>query len=364
MSGLSQQIEMNKLKEDSPIPANLYLKYPVNMLAKSMVDRIYQLKEKRISGIYDYQNKSKIFLAFSSGHLKSILSTGSILNAHQTRHGATFNDDLKIRADLEDELIGLKLGTPGHYDLSNRLRPKYAYLVMEDFPEYPKTHFNPNYGNIIVKIKDRVKERTTFTIGDSMEEGRRTLHTFKYNGRIEISAPKEKIAYWEAQIWGDLNLDDIEYVLVNCQGFPKISKNNVRDLIMAKLDIRFCEISSSLQTVTPGKKITASEISSSHFLENEDIEKPKITQTKISFKNNKINIDFHVSDNVGLNFCQAKILKDNSIFFDDEISIREPNIKKKICHFEATNIQYPMNVILYAKDWYGNQETSVTTLKK
>ena len=193
---------------------------------------------------YDFYNDSKIILAFQMKYFPLIKKNG-FLNQFQVNH--SINMDRKNRQKVEDELSGTKLKRyKSLKDPYNYLRPKYAYLTLDKESGYKATggiHINSNYGQIYAKFKDEVKDRSTFTGGDSLymigaKKG--SARSF----RATQSDTTDVYQYWEAQVWGELTLDDVDYVLVNCKsstGFiEKVSPEEIQEIKDAGVRVFEC----------------------------------------------------------------------------------------------------------------------------
>lgn len=142
------------------------------------------------------------------------------LNQHQTRTTGGF-DRLEERFEAEQGLAMARLP----YDLKGReLLPKYAFL---DAPDRGLGRFllPKRYGEVAVVFKTEVAERATWTYADTLDFSRRAgrfdrggaanpvlPHTFAYRRRA--GERLRCVNYCEAQIWGELRLDDVDYVMV------------------------------------------------------------------------------------------------------------------------------------------------------
>lgn len=356
----SQVPEIITLKKNARLPHSVFQNNSVNEVAESLVLRKHRLQEKNQGGKIDYSGRSQIYLSFNSAHTESIIKDGELLNAHQTSQGATFHDDLLLRAQLEDAMLGVRLDYSSE---AKRLRPKYAYLQPIGLTGYPLTTFNPNYGNIFAKVNDRLKVRSTFTIGDSMDEGKETLHTFYFKDPIKLKHETSKIAYWETQIWGDLKLVDIDFFLVNCPGFPKAAQSDVEKLFESGIKTYFCSLDQHRQNLAPAKAVTKEDLQGADFLNSPDKTVPIIRKV-VHQKNEKgLSIKIEASDNVGLNYCLIKAYHGEKLLLDDEISIRENAITSKTCQFHIASPRYPLELKIFVKDWYTNQATAKEMIK-
>lgn len=111
------------------------------------------------------------------------------------------------------------------YDLHGReLLPKYAFL---DAPDRGLGRFllPTRYGEVAVVFKKEVSQRATWTYADTLDHSRRAgrydrggdanpalAHTFSY--RRKPGDRQRCVNYCEAQIWGELNLGDVEYLMI------------------------------------------------------------------------------------------------------------------------------------------------------
>lgn len=182
------------------------------------------------------------------GAMLEIFGDGRIMNQHEHGEGARgMPRDVKSEASM--------LGLPVETTAAGL--PKYAYLG-------PDTDAVNMYGPIKLHLKDAVKDRATFTVGDSlmanalpskvreprwesaMSEAYRgddiattDWHEALLNGDLE---------YVEAQIYGDLTPDDIESVEIlddsywededPMTGMPLVSSVEQMDAVIAELNRR------------------------------------------------------------------------------------------------------------------------------
>jgi hypothetical protein len=163
-----------------------------------------------------------IFLRAPDGVLEKILDDGRIKSQFEVG-GSQGILDIDLRRDMEDWVIGV----PG--TLSDSQRPVYGYLAQGD----PiKNHGGEvGYGRVVFKARKGVRNRTTFTSGDSLDDEEmkaimRLNDTFadgvnpdKVNMRALLDKNKllqesVKGDYWEAQIHGGLSLADVEEVFI------------------------------------------------------------------------------------------------------------------------------------------------------
>lgn len=243
ITGLSIPKAILSLEHREQIPSNLYIDYSVNKLAQSLILRKHRLSENQSirDFHYDFINDTKIAIAFSEKYAAGIISKG-FLNQHQIkRSNGAFAP--VFRADLEDRLIGHELSPAYRADKEkvNRLRPKYAFLIMDKIKrDMGLNSILPNYGNIYAILNKSAKSRSTFTAGDSldMRATYKDAKTFFFRSRQPL---KLRDVYFEAQIWGELDMKDVNHFLVNCSHTPNISQNTISLLKRTGLPVHQCK---------------------------------------------------------------------------------------------------------------------------
>lgn len=156
---------------------------------------------------------------FPDKYLDSFIKNGQ-LNVHQTGHSRGLCDP-EIRASAEDFMIGIHL--EAHYDGQagskvHYIRPKYGLV---NFLRNAEVMVNPNrllrYGQIVLVYKDQVKQRATYSYGDSLvsycepwEKSHQPIEPVALTALLPPKPEFRKIRYVEAQIWGPLDLSDIK----------------------------------------------------------------------------------------------------------------------------------------------------------
>jgi hypothetical protein len=220
--------EILDLKPGDTLNEETYLKYNSKLIAISIVQ--WLRAQKNDSNLeksnYDLRKNTRIAMAFDVAYLPEIIKKG-FLNQHETgKSKGLYN--LHKRATQENSLLKLNLEPSyGQYGpLVNRVRPKYAYLLLDNQSkdESFKGDISTQYGDVYAVFTDDVKDRSTFTGGDSldMEAGFGDVYTFWYESYLTLQQQ-----FWEVQIWGDLGITDVKYFLVNCHkplGKEKLNK--------------------------------------------------------------------------------------------------------------------------------------------
>lgn len=183
---------------------------------------------------FDFFHNSISMMAFDPQYFRQIIENG-FRNQHQVGHTQGF-DDNDSRAFREDLLLNLKLeinyNSTDRFRIQNEIRPKYAYGSFSKLENELKPSFLNQYGSVFAVFKPEVKSRTSFSNDDSLEnfEGHMQFHT-PYYMSSKLSSEFNRLGkYYESQIWGKLTFDDVDYLLVNCPGFPKTSNEVIQIL--------------------------------------------------------------------------------------------------------------------------------------
>ncbi len=245
------------------------LEHDSRQIARTLVARLARSRDQTTqesSSYYDFKNGTSIKMLFDQSILGNIISKG-FLNSHQVPH-ASMNYNPSDMLNIESREIGMIISgyeahSPKQASTLSEVLPKYAYLSMDNpNPRVWKSRLDKRYGDIAVVFKDEIKDRTTFTAGNSWSEAEKA-HTLDY--KTNHAFPEPDYAYlregpvwghqWEAQIWGALDLSDVSYFMVNCSGNKKITKENLQLLKTTGIPIYKCEVDSDNSRMDRGKKI-------------------------------------------------------------------------------------------------------------
>jgi hypothetical protein len=237
--------EILTAREGSVIDSRVYSSYPSALIGHSLIQWIHATRElhKTVSKpFFDFKNDTHIVMAVNYSNFDKIMRNG-FLNQHQT--GTTNGSfDPKGRAQREDAMLNLRL-EPNYSDYGsvvNQVRPKYAYMMIENNQnKIEETNVAFHYGNVFVKFKEEVKNQATFTPGDSLDMGasERDTRTFSWKGSDIIKIQRR---YWETQIWGKLEKDKIDYVIVNCPGQNPLTSSEIRYIKGHGLTVYNCQL--------------------------------------------------------------------------------------------------------------------------
>lgn len=233
------------LNERSVIPGDIYKRFESTLIAEEIVKHIHKNRENRWRDLgpdYDFLRHTRLVMAANFEVFEKIKKNG-FLNQHQTSTSKGTLDGQR-RARAEDKFAGLKLEETYQAGMTpvNAVRPKYAYLLF-DRPRVKmgETKITDQYGNIFFKFKDAVKKRATYTPGDSLTLNQGEYVKTFYKQEKHYQTLNED-RYWEAQIWGELTLADVDYVLVNCPSFRGLEKTQISALKVSGLKVYQCDV--------------------------------------------------------------------------------------------------------------------------
>ena len=183
---------------------------------------------------------SQVAVRVTQSALESILTQGEIKSVFETKSSTAFqnvakNKYLDMRREFEQEVFGIDSAQKSG-------RPIYGYITQKDDGRADSTWLEP-YGDVAVYMNDDVRNRTTFTDSDSLDDAYQlnTSSTGIEYGRAYpssitnpsiysslgntlgtdmIGALKDKNymhpdtgTYWEAQIHGGVTLSNISKIV-------------------------------------------------------------------------------------------------------------------------------------------------------
>ena len=200
-------------------------------------DAVYKIQEDEYNNIHSVNDKytdeymdeqfekvkelvndeaNELVIRVKEASMQNILKDGEFKNQYTTlTSGGTYNPDW--RKVVENNLFNIPINA------ISRNRPIYGY-ISNKFVENGRRSFElQKYGNIKVVLKDSIKDRCYFTMGDSMNNSARIIPSKlvdiqKYSIRPEELAFNkwknlgEFRGYPEIQIFGGVKLSDIKYI--------------------------------------------------------------------------------------------------------------------------------------------------------
>lgn len=200
-------------------------------------DAVYKIQEDEYNNIYSVNDKyteeymdeqfekvkelvndeaNELAIRVKETSMKNILGDGEFKNQYTTlTSGGTYNPDW--RKVVENNLFNIPINA------ISRNRPIYGYISNKLVENGSRGFELQKYGNIKVVLKDSVKDRCYFTMGDSMNNSSRIIPSKlvdiqKYSIRPEELAFNkwknlgEFRGYPEIQIFGGVKLSDIKYI--------------------------------------------------------------------------------------------------------------------------------------------------------
>ncbi len=208
--------EIINLKNGAQIPNSVFKKYSSVEIARSIVERLR--RQGHAPGQIEDQSNFELRMYRSDRRLGHILEYG-FRNVHQTytTSGTDYAEypqsymESRLRAEkgLMDLTFSSKL-KESEKEVLDELLPKSAFVVPHSSSRPPLMIESSRYGEVVAVFKDHIKERMTWTMGDSLNlswEGQLKTHTAADSvNAIEVKRP----GYIEAQIWGDLGADDVK----------------------------------------------------------------------------------------------------------------------------------------------------------
>lgn len=200
-------------------------------------DAVYKIQEDEYNNIHSINDKytdeymdeqfekvkelvndeaNELVIRVKEASMENILKDGEFKNQYTTlTSGGTYNPDW--RKVVENNLFNIPINA------ISRNRPIYGYISNKFVENGSRSFELQKYGNIKVVLKDSIKDRCYFTMGDSMNNSARIIPSKlvdiqKYSIRPEELAFNkwknlgEFRGYPEVQIFGGVKLSDIKYI--------------------------------------------------------------------------------------------------------------------------------------------------------
>lgn len=200
-------------------------------------DAVYKIQEDEYNNIHSVNDKytdeymdeqfekvkelvndeaNELVIRVKEASMENILKDGEFKNQYTTlTSGGTYNPDW--RKVVENNLFNIPINA------ISRNRPIYGYISNKFVENGSRSFELQKYGNIKVVLKDSIKDRCYFTMGDSMNNSARIIPSKlvdiqKYSIRPEELAFNkwknlgEFRGYPEVQIFGGVKLSDIKYI--------------------------------------------------------------------------------------------------------------------------------------------------------
>lgn len=215
------------LSKRSYITPEEYRKFTSRELAEKLMQKIHlgcdeQRGEKTGPTIGD---QSDIMMYVPSGVLDSVAKYG-FQNQHVTRTSKGCN--CRENRWGQENILSGTLHSYG--SKAKDVLPKYSALNVRNKEFYYSAGSGAasEYGDVIFVFKEEVKKRSSWTQADSLGAG-----PFRGSPLVNTFGFKEKQpakfkcgGYCETQIWGELDLSDVAYAIVNTINVPEALKKN------------------------------------------------------------------------------------------------------------------------------------------
>ena len=214
--------EVVNLPDDASLPQDILNRYDSRTVAESMIFRLHvkydDISAGQIVANQQWMDDSILALRIKPETIEKYSTKDgffTFLNQHQTTTSNGFLD-IQTRIRVEENIADLKFA---NYNDQKSILPKYSWLSIDNGSDLGvKLLSTDQYGDYIAVFRREVKYRSTLTYTDSIEifetrkspsERRKYQSTF-----FTTDAYKLDGFYLEAQIWGDLDLSDVESFLI------------------------------------------------------------------------------------------------------------------------------------------------------
>ncbi len=241
--------EFEKFKNWQEFPEDILLGNDTRKIAVSLISRMYNQREKMRNFQMDQSNlkyalfdDTKVLMTVPTSLLSKISKNG-FLNTHQTKTSSAWLDpEWRTRRESMFFRLRFPVTTKKIKAISDELSPKYAYVIPKTGVKYLGPSIMANYSDAIVVFKDQVKMRSTVTQDDSLfgpgsfglsdteDLGFMlppvTFYSLNHKtnsgfGDTWFQNKSPDLGYIEAQIWGKLTFDDVDYIILGC--YQKLS---------------------------------------------------------------------------------------------------------------------------------------------
>lgn len=274
------------LEDYASIPNQILRGVDTVSIAESIIRRLEQRMQPLPNNIatvpVDFMADSQLMLFFASTSTASIVNSGEFFSAFQLGEGTRPDGHLGGRRQAARVLSTLDLGDSS---IENEIKPKSVFVNVT--ARQPIGHYSdlPPFGNIIAVLQNDVKQRATFSFGDSflnLQFYRRDIpsgdphrgmlmSTFSFP-RIHVADTSRYDAgysYIEGEVFGRLRLANVREWLVMpppqdafVMGRRRAIDQSVEILKTTGLPISWANVSTQYQrkVVTRGETIIAGDL--------------------------------------------------------------------------------------------------------
>ena len=175
-------------------------------------------------------NQVNCWIRVSPYILRSIIEDGRFKTRFEGYSSLASFDDLTMRAETEQKFYGYAL------DLEASKRPIFGYLCGQENGAATHGHLIlDEYGSCAIRLRDEIKARTTFCIGDSL---RSEIAPQSFSVAALPENLDEIIPYVEAQYHGGVSVEDIAEVVFHVERVSNSIKELMSELAERGIDSR------------------------------------------------------------------------------------------------------------------------------
>lgn len=240
-----------RLSDRDAISEDIFKQFSPKDIAEALVDRIRQQENEFARELVqvahqepvNLRDDTDIILFFWRSDVASIREKGFLNQFDVQRSRGYYSPGLRKTA--EDQLTGLQLG---NFPQSSKLRPKSAFLNIRSDKEFARKtdEVNAQYGNVGAVLKAELKDRAIWTAADSLEIGMKksdgsSKSLMPWRGTFDRNRlPTEGLSddYYEALVFGPIEITDVDYFLVFNQVTADAVKNLGRPVYLGQMVFR------------------------------------------------------------------------------------------------------------------------------
>jgi len=154
----------------------------------------------------DFVKDAAVSITMPAAKVAALLRDGRFKTQFESKRSGGLSN-LQVRSQWEAAAMGI------HPDVDPSMRPVYG-MVEVGGVQLPRERGNTQYGDVLMVLKPAVRERTSFTDGDSLGQNINSVPlTSPRSARtLRVKGGRQ---YFEAQIRGGVQVSDIDYVVIS-----------------------------------------------------------------------------------------------------------------------------------------------------
>lgn len=196
--------------------------------------------EKTMENVKWHLEECDIAVRVPLSKLDTILSEGHLKTWKESKESGGYLDSEYERAKMESQVLGVPL------EAGVGERPIYGYFTRDKNGREANDTWLMQYGEVVLKLKPHIKDRSTFTDSDSLDYGVYSrlypspvnhpsiFSLFGVTNQTDVlhywapdsSHNPDNTIYWEAQIFGGVTLSDIDEIIL-----PSAPTGSLKDLL-------------------------------------------------------------------------------------------------------------------------------------